>query len=101
MIPVDSELTESELRKVKNKLITHLKKTHTCRIRANFLGKCIQHKEKYVLVHSQNPFLVIRNLKATMPQGVNTQFRISLRNIEVDFFHSLKFELFLLRRWLE
>ena len=44
MTPVDSELTESELNKVKNKLISQLKKTLKCRIRANFLAKCIQHK---------------------------------------------------------
>ena len=44
MTPVCSELPEDELRKVKNKIVNHLKKSHVCRIRANFLGRCVQHK---------------------------------------------------------
>ena len=44
MTPVDCELTHDELRKVKSTMIAHLKKVHTSRICANFLGKCNQHK---------------------------------------------------------
>ena len=44
MTPVNVELPEDELKKVKNMFVTHLNKLHTCRIRANFLEKCLQHK---------------------------------------------------------
>ena len=44
MTPVNVALTEDELKKVKNSFVTHLKKLHTSKNRANFLEKCLQHK---------------------------------------------------------